>query len=274
MTSASEWQSVVGKSWAEMAHLTDRAFGGLMPKLLSRIAATPGHSIFDIGCGAGVLAIAVARARPDASVLGCDISPDLVDVARVRSDNVPNLRIIEGDASRLLPPMAPDLLISRHGVMFFDNPVTAFAHLAQISRSGARLIFSSFRCQEDNLWASEIATVMANPYPSPPPPYYVPGPFAFRDPAFVRQVLASGGWTDINFEPVAFRYIAGRGNDPVSDAMAFFSRIGPMAAQLRTLDSDVREDLRHRLRGVIKRWHNGDEVTFPAAAWIVTATRL
>lgn len=273
MTTSAEWQGAVGRTWADLARLTDRAFAGLTERLLDAIMREPGGEVLDIGCGAGELGMAVAKARPFANVTGCDISPDLVDVARIRGEALPNYRVILGDAGSTYPPSRPDLLISRHGVMFFDNPVIAFTHLSDISRSGARLVFSCFRGMEDNAWASEVAAVMQTSMPSPPAPLYIPGPFAFRDSGLVRQILSSSGWGDIAIVPVAFRYVAGRGDDPVADATAFFSRIGPCAAAMRQADSRAREDLRHRLRGVLMRWVNGDAVIFPAAAWIVTATR-
>ena len=81
MTSASDWQGTVGRSWAEEWRRTDVSFSELMPKLLSAIAEEAGQEVVDIGCGAGELSIAVAEARPNATVTGIDISPDLITTA-------------------------------------------------------------------------------------------------------------------------------------------------------------------------------------------------
>jgi hypothetical protein len=99
---------------------------------------------------------------------------------------------------------------------------------------------------------------------------FAPGPFAFADPDHVRHCLA--GWRDLKFTPVDFDYIAGIGPDAVADAMALFQRIGPSAFALRTLPPDERSAFEKRLLELVEAHHDGARVTFPAAAWLLTAT--
>lgn len=270
MTDTMEWQGAVGRNWATEWQRTDRSFSGLTPHLLARIAAEPGTRIVDIGCGAGELSLAVAHARPQAHVTGIDISPDLLDAARERAASIPNLTFTHADAASWTDSAsAPDLYISRHGVMFFTDPPAAFAHLAQSAAPGARIVFSCFRGPAENGWATAIAELLP---PAPPPTdRFAPGPFAFANPAHVIRVMAPA-WTAITLEPVDFTYVAGAGADPVEDAMAFFARIGPTAFAIRTLPESDRIVFESRLRDVVKAHLDGAKVTFPAAAWVVTAT--
>jgi SAM-dependent methyltransferase len=273
MTSGVEWQAGVGRTWAEMYRLTDRSFAGLTQRLLERLAIVPGQTILDIGCGAGELSLALGRTRPLARITGLDVSADLVSVARSRAGDRSTVQFRLADAAQWQPDHdAPDLLVSRHGVMFFDNPVTAFAHLRSIAAPRASLLFSSFRAPAENPWASEVGAILPHP-PAPPPraPHYAPGPFAFSDTEFLRAILSRAGWSSIAFEAFDFAYVAGQGDDPVSDAEDFFSRIGPFAAALRECPEDQHEDLRRRLRAVLDRHVSGNLVVFPAAAWIVSA---
>lgn len=273
MTSGAEWQAGVGRTWAEMYRLTDRSFAGLTQRLLDRLAQVPGQSIIDIGCGAGELSLALARTRPLADVTGIDVSADLVGAARERAGDRSTVRFMVADAAQWQPDGAgPDLLVSRHGVMFFDNPVTAFAHLRSIAAPRASLLFSCFRAPAENPWAMEVGAILPVPPPPPPAaPHYAPGPFAFSDTDFLRAILSRAGWSSIAFEAYDFAYVAGQGEDPVSDGEAFFSRIGPFAAALRECPAEEREDLRRRLRAVLDRHISGNLVVFPAAAWIVSA---
>lgn len=273
MTNGALWQGDVGRSWAALATLTDRSFADLTRTLLARIADLPGHGVVDIGCGAGELALAIAAARPGARVLGLDISPDLLAVAESRAASAalalpPQFAL--GDAASMALPFAPDLLISRHGVMFFDAPVAAFAHLRRLAAPGARLAFSCFRAEADNPWAAEVAAITglvpAAPQAEPPP-----GPFAFADPDRVRAILAAAGWVGVDCAAVDYAYVAGAGPDPVADALAFFRRIGPAARALRELPEAGRADAEAALVGWLAANRHGDTVRFPAAAWIVTA---
>lgn len=271
MTSGSEWQGLVGRSWADLHVLTDRCFGGLTQRLLERIGDFPGNAVLDIGCGAGEVSLAVGRARPQAQVIGLDISADLLEVARKRGAQLGNVEFVEGNASNWLPDgFAPDLLVSRHGVMFFDDPFAAFAHLRAIAAPGANLVFSCFRSPRENPWASDVARMMDAPPPADP---VAPGPFAFADPQRIEAILAKGGWRNVDIAPVDFAYVAGQGEDPVADARAFFARIGPAARALRELRGEAREAMAAKLDAWLADNRNGDLVVFAAAAWIVTARR-
>lgn len=269
MTTGMDWQAQVGRSWADSYRLTDRSFSGLTERLLERIAERDGNSVLDIGCGAGELALAVARQRPGAEVLGVDVSADLVAVASERGAMHGNARFALADAAQWRGDgFEPDLLVSRHGVMFFDDPPAAFANLHAAAQDGARLVFSCFREAAENPWAAEIA-VLLGVAPSADPK--APGPFAFADPNHVAAILTAGGWRDPQFEAVNFAYIAGKGEEPVDDALALFRRIGPAAAALRAMQGDDRTRAEGWLRDWLEEHRSGDLVAFSAAAWIVSA---
>lgn len=269
MTNASDWRGTVGKSWAQEWMRTDISFGELTPRLLAAIATEPGDTVVDVGCGAGQLSIAVGQARHHASVTGIDISGDLVAAATARSD-MPNVRFLEADASHWQPEGGrPDLYVSRHGVMFFPDPPEAFAHLARIAAPGARIVFSCFRKPSENAWAASLAGLLPATEPSATQ-RFSPGPFAFADPDHVRLCMA--GWRDLAFTPVDFAYVAGAGDDPAGEAMALFRRIGPAAAALRNLVDAERQEVEERLLELVKAHLVDGRVTFPAAAWLVSAS--
>ncbi|MEQ1499296.1 MAG: class I SAM-dependent methyltransferase [Novosphingobium sp.] len=269
MTTGSEWRQQVGRSWADNYRLTDRAFSGLTERLLGRIGGCDGKAGLDIGCGAGELSLALARGNPQSRLVGVDVSADLVAAARLRSEALENVSFVEADAAHWKPnDFAPDVLYSRHGVMFFDVPVMAFANLRQIAQPGARLVFSCFRSASLNPWATELARLLELPQVGEG---IAPGPFAFADQSYVRGILDNAGWRSIAFEEVDFAYVAGAGEDPVGDALQFFGRIGPAAPAMRALDDSGRKRAEDWLRTWLEDHRSGNLVAFEAAAWIVTA---
>lgn len=276
MTDIGEWQGGVGRSWAGEQARTDRSFSRMTPHLLAAIDEEPGRYVVDIGCGAGELSLALARGRPDAMVTGVDVSADLVAAASARAAGLDNVRFAVADASTWQPEQAPDLYVSRHGVMFFPEPPAAFAHLAAIAAPGARIVFSCFRTPRENRWASGIASLLpeSGASASAPPPTsadpFAPGPFAFADPDHVRTCLR--GWRDVTFTPVDFDYIAGAGPDAVAEALAFFGRIGPAARAIRVMSEAERPAFLERLANLLESHRSGDVVSFPAAVWLVRAT--
>ncbi len=270
MTGAEEWQGRVGQNWAAEWERTDRSFAALTPHLLAAIAAEPGKRVIDVGCGAGELSLAVATARPDAQVTGVDISEELVAAARGRARGLGNVSFAVADASHWQADGAvPDLYVSRHGVMFFSDPPKAFAHMSAVAAPRARMVFSCFRPATENLWAMDIARLLPPGRPAPAIDF-PPGPFAFADPDHARRCMQ--GWRDVTFEPLDFAYVAGSGNNPVADALSFFSRIGPAAAAIRTLPDQARAAFERGLLELVQSRCVGGRVCFPAAAWLVTAT--
>ena len=271
MTDRLEWEGRVGRKWAEEWRRTDRSFAGLTEQLLSRASAEPVRKALDIGCGAGEVSLALARGHPGAEFAGIDISAELVEVAQERGARLGNVAFEVADAAKWTRDgFEPDLLVSRHGVMFFPDPVEAFAHLAGIAASNARLVFSCFRDISENPWADSIAGFLpggAAPATDP----NAPGPFAFADRDRVDAILSQAGWREITFERCDFPYVAGTGSEPVEDALSYFLAIGPAARAAAALDGDARSDFIAKLRRYLASNVAGSIIALPAAAWIVTA---
>lgn len=272
MTDKMEWQGQVGSSWAREWQRTDRSFAPLTQQLIDRIVAScNAQRIADIGCGAGELSIRLADAMPAARILGLDISSDLIAVATERRSSLSNLSFAVADAATWRDPhFSPDLLVSRHGVMFFDDPVAAFANLAEAASGNARLVFSCFRSPAENSWASQIAALVPS---APAVDPEAPGPFAFANPERVKTILTEAGWSDVALEAVDFDYVAGSGADPVGDALSFFSHIGPAARAIRSLEGDAQTKFVNRLRELAEAQLQDGAVRFAAAAWIVTSEK-
>ncbi|MEG3161050.1 class I SAM-dependent methyltransferase [Sphingomonas sp. LB2R24] len=275
MTTAYDWTGRIGDVWAEEWRRTDRSFTKLTPHLNAAIlaAAAPQiRKIIDIGCGAGATSLATAQALPNATVTGIDLSPTLIEIARHRDETQSNARFDCADITVAAPHHAPtDLYVSRHGVMFFADPIAAFTILAEAAAPDAGLVFSCFAERAANRWATEIVTATGGDAHSPTST--TPGPFAFADPNHVATILESSGWHTPSPRRIAFAYQAGDGADPVADAVDYFCRIGPAASAIRDAAPEERERHIARLTQVCERYCDGDTVEFPAAAWIWTARK-
>ncbi len=273
MTTGFDWTGRIGDVWAEEWRRTDRSFATLTPHLNAAIlaaAAPQTAKVIDIGCGAGATTLATAQALPNATVTGIDLSPNLIETARQRAAEQSNAQFECADITAAAAHHAPvDLYVSRHGVMFFADPVAAFATLAAAAALDATLVFSCFAERAANRWATE--TIAATGGDAGAPATTAPGPFAFADPGHVAAILANAGWHAAPPSRIDFAYRAGGGPDPVADAVDYFRRIGPAASAIRDAAPEERESYITRLTQVCGRYRIGDTVEFPAVAWIWTA---
>ena len=279
MTGASEWRGAVGDVWAREWLRTDRSFSQMTPLLIDaavRMAPAGTAKALDVGCGAGSTSFALADRLPDAEVLGIDISPSLVEAAQARATEGAGQGRCQfrlADASLWADTAyRPELLMSRHGVMFFDDPVAAFTSLHGAAAENAGLAFSCFAAPQDNSWLSSIAAVLPHAEEMPKPG--VPGPFGFADADMVGDILKRAGWRDAASQLHRFAYIAGEGatrEAAIDDAISYFKRIGPVARAIRELDEDERDAMIVRLAGVAGDHFADGVITMEAQVWIWTA---
>jgi SAM-dependent methyltransferase len=273
MSGTIDWSGSSGDVWARRWRDTDRGLGPVGEALNASIAwfapAGPFKGL-DVGCGPGTTSLAIAASRPEAAIIGCDVSKSLIDVARQRAEGQANLTFVAEDAETAARTRGPfDLVFSRHGVMFFDDPVRAFRTLREAAAPGGALVFSCFQAWRANPWASELADAAAGSVQ--PDPGREPSGFAFADVDYVRDILAGSGWDDPAVTSVLFSYVAGVGPNAVEDALGFFSEIGPASRVLGELPGAEQPAAVSRIRSVIERHQHGDRVEFPAAAWVWTA---
>ena len=271
-----QWNEASGPEWVQLEQAFDRMLAPIGHELLRRAVAAPGEHVLDVGSGFGTTALALAAAvGADGRVMGLDISAPLLDRARQRGLDaaVGNVIWREGDAQvATLPAAHFDLVVSRFGVMFFDDPAAAFANLTGAVKPGGRLCFACWQPTERNPWYTFPSRTLAPHIELPPLPFaHGPGPFAFGDPDLVRTVLAGAGFTDVGIE--GFETLLGLGADgSVESTLAFVTR-GPIGQALAAAPAATRRAGTEALRSAVADHVIDGAVRFPAAVWFVTARR-
>ena len=139
------WTDVNGPAWVEHQRLYDRMLGSITGHLLEAITVEHGQRILDVGCGTGTLTAALADLG--AHAVGADISETMVAGARRR---FADLDFVVADAQIDPLPGPFDQIVSRFGVMFFDDPVAAFANIGRAGFDGTTLTFVCWRGLAEN----------------------------------------------------------------------------------------------------------------------------
>jgi SAM-dependent methyltransferase len=267
------WKGASGNAWVEMQHVLDAMLAPFTPLVLDGALRAETHRVLDVGCGAGATTLAAARRLgADGSCTGVDVSPPLIEAARRRAHEAApgNARFVLGDAqTHAFEPDAFDALVSRFGVMFFADPVAAFANLHRAIRPEGTLAFVAWRSPRENPFMTEAARAAAPFLPAlAPPDPAAPGQWAFADPSRVRGILEASGWRDVAIEPVDVP-----SSVAVADLDEYLARLGPVGVALQDADDATRSRVTAAVRAAFDRYVEGDIARFTAACWRVTSRR-
>ena len=263
------WNATTGQTWAAFQTQLDRQLEPLGAEAMRVLSPAPGERILDIGCGCGHTSFALAaRVGPSGAVLGVDISEPMLAVATARSGALaPAFRQADAQADDL-GAAGFDGAFSRFGVMFFSDPVAAFANIRRAVKPGGRLAFVCWRPLAENPWMY-VPMEAARPLlpPLPPSDPTAPGPFAFADPARVRAILTDAGFGEVAVTPFDRRI----GSGGMEETLAICRRVGPLGAALRE-NPDHAEAVLGVVREALAAYLTPEGVLMPAAVWIVSAT--
>lgn len=267
------WTDIVGEKWVRNQGTMDALMQPVLDGVLARAGLATGQAVLDVGCGTGASCLAAAAAvGPDGMVLGADISPTLLTLARSRTADHPNITLIEADAAlHGFEPAHFDHLISRFGVMFFADPVAAFSNMAAALKPGGQVTFASWGQIQENPYftdAAQAARETLGPMPKADPD--LPGPFAFRDPERVIGILTGAGLTEADADVVPLHLTPpGTLADFAEQAMA----IGPVEATIREYGPDAAglAKVKDTLQATFARYDTEDGLRIPAEIVFYTA---
>jgi SAM-dependent methyltransferase len=269
------WTGAGGDHWAAEHARHDRMLAPFTDVVLQTLDPQPGEAVLDIGCGNGALTWAAAeRVSPGGTVVGFDLSPQMLAVARNRSSAPPGVAVTfeQGDAQTDGLGTRFDAWISRFGVMFFKDPVAAFANLARSLRRGGRIAFVCWRGFLENEWQFVPAGAALAHVPLPPlaDDGYAPGPFALAEPDFVRSLLTGAGFDGVTLTPADRPVVLG---ESVEDALSYLMGSEFARILLEGIDDATTGRVRASIIEALDPYAGPDGVVLNGGVWSVTAHR-
>ncbi len=275
------WNGDTGRNWVRFQEMMDVSLMPLGQRAMTAAGISAGERIIDVGCGCGDTTFELARrAGPGGHVLGIDISTPMLAHAETRAESrvgmEKNIAFACGDAqSHPFEAAAFDVVFSRFGVMFFDDPVAAFTNLKSALKPGGRLAFVCWQSAKDNPWVriplDAVARHVSLPAPTPPGE---PGAFGFADHRRVLEILADAGFAEPSMEkycsPIT---VAGGGG--IDQTIAFFFEMGPVGRAITAAEADeaTKARIAAELREALAPFETADGVVMGAANWIVTGRK-
>jgi SAM-dependent methyltransferase len=269
------WNGVDGEYWTSNQNRLDRTLAPVTGPLLAFAAPLPGSTVIDVGCGCGATTVEIAHAvGPSGRVVGIDVSSPMLALAAERLRPFANTTCLVGDASALpLGDLGAELIVSRFGVMFFGDPVAAFANLRTGLIAGGRLRFACWRPINENPWIQIPLHAVYEHVPRlPKPDPEEPGPFSLGDSARVTQILMAAGFEGPSFTPLDIPMDIAAGGT-LEDAVIQSSAMGPAKRALADQSDDIRAAALESIRRALAPYASPEGVRLPGAVWLVAADR-
>ena len=270
---AEYWNGRPADVWVTEAERFDSMLAPFGRRLLTAAALEPGERVLDVGCGNGAVSLEAARAvGPGGRVTGLDLSAPMLEVARRRAEEQGiDVDFVQGDAQTASFDQPFDVVVSRFGVMFFDDPEVAFANLAKATRPGGRLCFVCWQEMFANEWIAVPAMAMVAHVGIPElPEPGAPGPFALADAQRTRGLLESAGWSEVTVEEHKDGMRMGR--DP-EDVVAFMLSDEMGRRLVEGKDPEAVQAGTEATLEALRPYATPEGVVLGGAYWLVTARK-
>ena len=257
----------------------DRYDGQLAPftdLLFDRLQLAANEVVLDVGCGCG--ATTIGAARLSAAAVGIDLSVPMLAVGEQRAHvaGVANIEFVADDAAHhQFTTESFNVIVSRFGVMFFDDPVMAFTNLRHALRVGGRLAFVCWQGSEANPWLLVPGVAAAAHVPLPPiGGSGGPGMFSLADRDHLIAVVSDAGFAEIEVESVS-PMIALGGGGTLDETLEFLLRTGIARALLDGAQPDAKQRAIDSVSAALAEIYGpGRGVALGTGAWLVSGSRV
>lgn len=199
------WNKGIGQKWVKEDNSMNERFTILTKEFFKRAKIEKGDKVLDIGCGGGITSFETSKILGnDGYVLGADISKILLDLAVKNYSNIKNLEFKYCDVQNYeFEKNSFSKVISRFGVMFFENPIKAFKNINNAIQDGGSLHFVCWTNVMENEFFTAAANIIIRHLDRGFPELTrAPGPFAFSEKKYVKQILNAAGFENIKVEKV------------------------------------------------------------------------
>ena len=270
---AAFWNSTMGHAWVSQQAVISDVFTSVTSVSLVAAAAKQGEHVIDIGCGPGDTLLAFARAvGPSGDALGVDVSVPMPEFARHRAAEagLANVTCALADATTYaFEPRRANLVYSRFGMMFFDDPIKAFTNIRSAMKMGGRLVFVCFRTMPESPWF-RVPLEAARPHVPPQPPVdpLAPGMFSLAREDRLRGVLTEAGFREIALNATD---VPIHGKD-TTQSMAFLTQAGPLPALLENAADEQRKRATEAARNTLAAQIGADGRGLHVGLWLVSAS--
>ena len=232
-------------------------------RLVDAVGVAAGDRVLDVACGTGN--VALTAYRRGAVVVGLDITPAMLEVAREQAAVIDaDIDWQEGDAAALpFEDDSFDVTLSCFGHMMVPDQAATATELVRVTEPGGRIGYTVWT-PESNVGA--LMRTLAEYLP--PQGDSPPSPFLWSDPETVRDRFGDRV-SELRLETDVVRYPA---LSPAHYWESLATDSGPMILALERVDETELSSLHERMIETLEPYFSGTENAMEQEYRVVTAT--
>lgn len=270
----SDWLTTRGDKWCAHLPIMEAMLRPVDAPLIAALQLDAPYRIAEVGCGGGSTALEISRQATAGSVVHAfDVSPKLIELARSRA--APDQRALAfevADMSRASPAAAYDRLVSRFGIMFFDDPQAAFTNLRRWLAPRGRFAFAVWGPIEQNPWLTTVREVVAQFVELPQVDQDGPGAYRYADASKLLALLDRAGFAQLAVHDWVGALPVGEELTPSEAARFGISGFSTFSELLAKAGEDAVREAERRLTARLAQHHRAGSVWIDGCVHIVTGS--
>lgn len=274
-----KYKEELKKDWSEKASIYHENYVAprvgpfkSVEKLIEAVKLCEGDRVLDVATGTGIVAMeALKKVGKNGKVVGIDISPGPLTIARKELGMINNIELLEMDAEDLkFPDKSFDVALSEFALFFFPDAQKALREIKRVLVKDGRIAISVHGSEENIPYFSSISNSILHYIPDIRPPG-TPNPYRFGKHDVLRAELERCDLKNIDTKSYVYTYNAGTFDNYWNEFIR--STATAIRKRLESVDASVFEKIRNEAKQKVEKFLKGDTLEFPWEVLVASATK-
>jgi SAM-dependent methyltransferase len=265
-----QWQVAGSAAEVYERQLVPAIFGPWAPRVLDVAAPAAGERVLDAACGTGVVArLAAERVGADGRVVGLDLNPGMLTVARSLPVGGAPIGWVQATAGRLpFPDGSFEVVCCQLGLQFFPDRAAALAEMARVLVGGGRLAAMVWRSIDHSPGFAVLAAALDR-HVGPAAGALMRAPFGLGEEGALRGLVAGAGFREVGVDRQAgvVRFGSAR------ELVVAYGAGSPLAGPIGAAGPAARAGLVAEVQAALEDWQGPAGLAFPIEALLVSGRR-